>query len=76
MPGKGNDEIFQLNYNEAISMMNLKIIDNNHKILNSSLFLLEDSVLLYEVTETEIIRMRSDIFYVPPDYLVNPKKKL
>ena len=71
MPGKNNEAISQLDYKEAVSTINLKIIENNHKLLDSSLCLLQDSVLICEIPEVEIIRMRSDIFYVEPDYLVN-----
>ena len=71
MPGKNNEAISQLDYKEAVSTINLKIIENNHKLLDSSLCLLQDSVLICEIPEIEIIRMRSDIFYVEPDYLVN-----
>lgn len=69
MPGK--NEISDLHYNEAASLMDSEIIIKNHKILDSAVENIEDSVLICENPEIELNKMRSQVFYLIPEFLEN-----
>ena len=76
MPGR--DVILNLEYQEAESKFSSKIIKENHKILNSAIGNLENSILIFEYPELEINPMRTQVFYITPEFLESPSddKKL
>lgn len=76
MPGR--DAISNLEYQEAESKFSSKIIKENHKILNSAIGNLENSILICEYPELEINPMRTQVFYITPEFLESPSddKKL
>ena len=76
MPGR--DVILNLEYQEAESKFSSKIIKENHKILNSAIGNLENSILICEYPELEINPMRTQVFYITPEFLESPSddKKL
>ena len=61
-----------IEYKEAVSLMDSAIIEKNHQILDSAVKDIEDSVLICENPEIELIQMRSEVFFLMPDYLKNP----
>ena len=67
MPGK--NEIEELDYKKAVILMDSKIIEKNHKLLDSTVANIEDSTLFCENPEIELVPMRSQIFYLMPDFL-------
>ena len=70
MPGK--NEIEELDYKKAVTLMDSKIIETNHKLLDSSIADIDDSTLFCENPEIELVPMRTQIFYINPDFLENP----
>ena len=70
MPGR--DVILNLEYQEAESKFSSKIIKENHKILNSAIGNLENSILICEYPELEINPMRTQVFYITPEFLESP----
>ena len=70
MPGR--DAISNLEYQEAESKFSSKIIKENHKILNSAIGNLENSILICEYPELEINPMRTQVFYITPEFLESP----
>ena len=70
MPGR--NEISNLEYQKAESAIGSKIVKENHKILNSAIGNLEDSILICEYPELEINPMRTQVFYIAPEFLENP----
>ena len=73
MPGKDNYSILKLDYNEAANLINTKIITKTHKLLDTSKVKLEDSALICKFPEIELMQMHSELFYIPPEFLVNPQ---
>ena len=73
MPGKDNYSILKLDYNEAVNLTNTKIITKTHKLLDTSKVKLEDSALICKFPEIELMQMHSELFYIPPEFLVNPQ---
>lgn len=71
MPGK--NELSELDYKEAETLMDSLIIRNNHKILDKTIDNIEDSTLICENPEIELNKMRSEVFYIMPDFLIEPK---
>ena len=70
MPGK--NVISNLEYQNAEKKIGSKIIQENHKILNSAIGNLEDSILICNYPELEINPMRTQVFYIPPEFLESP----
>jgi hypothetical protein len=70
MPGK--NEIDELDYKKAVTLMDLIIIDQSHKLLDSSVVDIEDSSLFCENPEIELGPIRTQIFHINPDFLENP----
>ena len=68
----GTNVISKLEYKEAESKIGSTIIKENHKILNSAVGNLEDSILICQYPELEINPMRTQVFYIPPEFLENP----
>jgi len=68
----GTNVISNLEYKEAESKIGSSIIKENHDILNSAIGNLEDSILICEYPELEINQMRTQLFYMPPEFLENP----
>ena len=69
MPGKNE---ISIEYQKAVSLMDLVIIEENHKLLDIAVNNIEESVLICENPEIELFQMRSDVFFLLPDYLNNP----
>ena len=70
MPGK--NEIDELDYKKAVTLMDSIIIEQNHKLLDSSVADIEDSSLFCENPEIELGPIRTQIFHVIPEFLENP----
>ena len=68
----GTNVISNLEYKEAESKIGSSIIKENHDILNSAIGNLEDSILICEYPELEINQMRTQLFYIAPEFLENP----
>ena len=62
-----------LDYNEAVNLTNTKIITKTYKLLDTSKVKLEDSALICKFPEIELMQMHSELFYIPPEFLVNPQ---
>lgn len=69
---EGEDLDFTLDYKKAASLMDSEIINRNHNILDSTVDCIEDSVLICENPEIELNPMRTEIFYLTPDFLTDP----
>ena len=69
MPGKN---VSELKYQDALELMESKTIKDNHTLLDSTVESIEDSTLICENPEIELIPMRTEVFYLIPDFLVNP----
>ena len=67
MPGK--NDVSKLDYKDAISLIDSKIIEKNHSLLDSTIIDIEDSALICKIPEIELFKMRTEIFYLIPDYL-------
>ena len=65
----GTNVISKLEYKEAESRIGSNMVKKNHDILNLAVENLEDSILISEYPDLEIIPMRTKIFYVPPEFL-------
>ena len=70
MPGK--NVISELDYKDAVSLIDSKIIEKNHSILDSTVDDIEDSKLICKIPEIELFQMRTEIFYLIPDFLKSP----
>ena len=70
-----NSLISNLKYKDAEQLMDSDIIIRNHRILDVTVNYIEDSVLILEKPEIEINPMRTDIFYITPAFLMNPKEQ-
>ena len=68
----GTNVISKLEYKEAESRIGSNTVKKNHDILNSAVGNLEDSILICEYPQLEINPMRTQVFYIPPEFLVNP----
>ena len=73
MPGK--IVISELDYKEAASLINLEIVEKNHNLLDSCINEIEDSELICKNPEVELFKIRSEIFYLEPDFLKNPNEE-
>ena len=65
-------DIENFEYNEAANLINLPIINNNHKLLDNTIYDIEDSILLCENPEIQLVPIRNNIFYIRPEFLENP----
>lgn len=68
----GNNDIDELSYKKAAILMDSIIIEKNHKLLELTTINIEDSTLFCENPEIELVPMRTQIFYLIPDFLKNP----
>ena len=71
----GDNLIESLEYSDAKKMIQLPIIDENHKVLEDASRHMEDSVLICENPEIQLNQMRTEVFFFLPDFLVEPKDK-
>ena len=69
MSGKNN--LSELSYKNAVKLIDSSIVTENHNILESTMNDIEDSVLICENPEIELNPMRSQIFYLMPDFLID-----
>ena len=65
----------EMNYNDAEKLMSSEIINKNHKILEKTENTIEDSVMICEEPQIEISPMRTEIYFVPPEFIQNPKNE-
>ena len=63
------------NYNDAEKLMNSDIICKNHKLLNKTENRINDSVMICEEPQIEMSPMRTEIFFVPPEFIKNPNSE-
>ena len=69
------NSLSDMNYNDAETLMSSEIINNNHKLLEKTENTIEDSVIICEEPQIEISPMRTEIFFVPPEFIKNPKNE-
>ena len=72
---KRKNPFLEISYNDAVSIMNSDKIEENHNILDCTVNDLEDSTLICEIPETELNPMRTQVFYIIPDILINTKEE-
>ena len=65
MPSKNFSE---LKYKDAVELMESSTIQTNHTLLDSTVESIEDSTLICENPEIELIPMRTKVFYLIPDF--------
>ena len=70
MPGKSL--LDQLAYNEAKKIIKLAIVDANHKILEDTTKKITDSRITLETPEIDLNQMRTEIFFIKPDFFDSP----
>ena len=63
-----------LGYQEARRMMQMPIIDKNHRVLEDATRHVDDSVLICETPEIQLNEMRTEVFLMP-DFLEDPTDK-
>ena len=61
----GDNLIESLEYSDAKKMIQLPIIDENHKVLEDASRHMEDSVLICENPEIQLNQMRTEVFFFP-----------
>ena len=71
----GENLIDILEYNEAKRMIDLPIIDKNHRILEDATRRVDDSVLICENPEIQLNQIRTEVFFLMPDFLEDPTDK-
>lgn len=71
----GDSFVNKLAYNEAKELINLAIIDYNHRVLENASRKVEDSALLCENPEIQLNQTRTEIFFIRPDFLDAPQEK-
>ena len=71
----GDNLLENLEYNEAKQMINIEIVDENHRILENTTRIVEDSVLICENPEIQLNQMRTEVFFLKPDFFNNPTNK-
>ena len=64
-----------LGYQEAKRMIQLPIIDENHRILEDATRCVDDSVLICENPEIQLNEMRTEVFFLMPEFLEDPTDK-
>ena len=64
-----------LGYQEARRMMQMPIIDKNHRVLEDATRHVDDSVLICESPEIQLNEMRTEVFFLMPDFLEDPTDK-
>ena len=71
----GDSLIDNLEYKDAKKMIQLPIIDENHRVLENASRHMEDSALICENPEIQLNQMRTEVFFLIPDFLVEPEDK-
>ena len=71
----GDNILDFLEYKDAKNMIQLPIVDANHKVLEEASRCVEDSALLCENPEIQLNEMRTEVFFLMPDFLVDPTDK-
>jgi len=67
------NSLSEMNYDEAENLMSSDIINKNHKLLNKTENRINDSVMICEEPQIDMSPMRTEIFFVPPEFIKNPK---
>ena len=71
----GKSSISEIDYNQAVNLMNSTIIEKNHNILDLTVDDIEESALICEYPEIELNPMRSQIFYLMPEFLIDTNEE-
>ena len=71
----GDSLIDNLEYKDAKKMIQLPIIDENHRVLENASRHMEDSALICENPEIQLNQMRTEVFFLIPDFLAEPEDK-
>ena len=66
-----NNNLSDISYENAVKLIDSSIITENHNILDTTVNDIEDSVLICENPEIELNPMRTNIFYIMPEFLEN-----
>ena len=66
------NSLSEMNYDEAENLMGSDIINKNHKLLNKTENSINDSVMICEEPQIDMSPMRTEIFFVPPEFIKNP----
>lgn len=69
----GESLIEKLEYNEAKEMINLPKVDENHRLLEETTRKINDSLLTLETPEIELSPIRTEIFFLKPEFFKSPK---
>ena len=69
------NSLSEMNYNDAENLMNSDIINKNHKLLNKTENRINDSVMICEEPQIDMSPMRTEIFFVPPEFIKSPKNE-
>ena len=71
----GESLIEKLEYNEAKQIIKIPKIDENHRILENTTKKISDSLLTLETPEIELSQIRTEIFFLKPDFFKSPKNQ-
>ena len=71
----GESLIEKLEYKEAKEIIKLPKIDENHRILENTTKKINDSLLTLETPEIELSQIRTEIFFLKPDFFKSPKNQ-
>ena len=71
----GESTIDDLEYTEAEEMIKSAIVKANHKVLEDAVQRVEDSTLICENPEIQLSPTRTEVFFLKPDFLDDPKDK-
>ena len=71
----GESLIEKLEYNEAKQIIKIPKIDENHRILENTTKKINDSLLTLETPEIELSQIRTEIFFLKPDFFKSPKNQ-
>ena len=71
----GESLIEKLEYNEAKQIIKIPKIDENHLILENTTKKISDSLLTLETPEIELSQIRTEIFFLKPDFFKSPKNQ-
>ena len=69
----GENDLENLQYEEAKNLIQIPIIDENHKVLEDAERFIQNSVLICEAPEIDLNPMRTEVFLIMPEFLINPE---
>ena len=71
----GDAFVKKLAYKQAKELIKLAIIDINHEVLENASRKVEDSTLICENPEIQLNQIRTEIFFLRPEFLVDPQEQ-